>query len=83
MTINRTGRTLLRAARGRLSAPLAILETSSAPNNTQTKSVHLTRQKATKVSQSGFEIEREERIAFKPSPLVPAIPHILGAARRP
>jgi ubiquinone/menaquinone biosynthesis C-methylase UbiE len=30
---------------------------------------------------AGFRVEREERIAFKPSPLAPAIPHIVGVAR--
>jgi ubiquinone/menaquinone biosynthesis C-methylase UbiE len=34
------------------------------------------------IRQAGFQIEREERIAFKPSPMLPAIPHILGAASR-
>ncbi len=30
----------------------------------------------------GFQIDREERIAFKPSPMLPTIPHILGCAIR-
>jgi hypothetical protein len=33
------------------------------------------------IRQAGFTTEREERIVFKPSPVMPAIPHILGAAR--
>ncbi|HYM54439.1 MAG TPA: class I SAM-dependent methyltransferase [Solirubrobacteraceae bacterium] len=44
---------------------------------------HCARDTAAAIGQAGFEIERQERISFKPSPLVPAIPHILGAARRP
>jgi ubiquinone/menaquinone biosynthesis C-methylase UbiE len=44
---------------------------------------HCARDTGAAIGRAGFEIEREERIAFKPSPLVPAIPHILGAARRP
>lgn len=35
------------------------------------------------IGRAGFEIEHEERIAFKPSPLAPVIRHIIGAARRP
>jgi ubiquinone/menaquinone biosynthesis C-methylase UbiE len=41
---------------------------------------HCARDTGAAIRRAGFEIEREERIAFKPSPLVPAIPHILGAA---
>jgi ubiquinone/menaquinone biosynthesis C-methylase UbiE len=44
---------------------------------------HCARDTGAAIERAGFEIEREERIAFKPSPLVPAIPHILGTARRP
>jgi ubiquinone/menaquinone biosynthesis C-methylase UbiE len=44
---------------------------------------HCARDTGAAIGRAGFEIEREERIAFKPSPLVPVIPHILGAARRP
>jgi ubiquinone/menaquinone biosynthesis C-methylase UbiE len=44
---------------------------------------HCARDTGAAIAQAGFEIEREERIAFKPSPLAPVIPHILGAARRP
>jgi SAM-dependent methyltransferase len=44
---------------------------------------HCARDTGAAIQHAGFEIEREERIAFKPSVLVPTIPHILGAARRP
>jgi ubiquinone/menaquinone biosynthesis C-methylase UbiE len=44
---------------------------------------HCARDTGAAIGQAGFEIEREERIAFKPSPLTPVIPHILGTARRP
>jgi hypothetical protein len=43
---------------------------------------HCSRDTATAIERAGFQIERQERIRFKPSPLLPAIPHILGAARR-
>jgi hypothetical protein len=42
---------------------------------------HCARDTDAAIRQAGFEVEREERIAFKPSPLVPTIPHILGIAR--
>ena len=48
LKLNGTGRALLSAAHGRLGATLTILKTSPAPSNTQTKSVHLAQQKATK-----------------------------------
>lgn len=41
---------------------------------------HCARDTGAAIRQAGFEIEREDRIAFKPSPIVPAIPHLLGAA---
>jgi ubiquinone/menaquinone biosynthesis C-methylase UbiE len=44
---------------------------------------HCARDTGAAIQRAGFEIERQEGIAFKPSPLVPAIPHILGTARRP
>ena len=44
---------------------------------------HCARDTGTAIRRAGFQIEHEERIAFKPSPLTPAIPHILGTARRP
>jgi ubiquinone/menaquinone biosynthesis C-methylase UbiE len=43
---------------------------------------HAARNTGQAIRQAGFQIEREERIAFKPSPMLPAIPHILGAASR-
>jgi ubiquinone/menaquinone biosynthesis C-methylase UbiE len=42
---------------------------------------HAARDTGAAISEAGFQIEREERIEFKPSALMPAIPHILGAAR--
>ncbi len=44
---------------------------------------HCARDTRTAILNSGFAIAHEQRIAFKPSPIAPAIPHILGAARRP
>ena len=41
---------------------------------------HLARDTGAVIRQAGFQIEREQRIAFKASPIVPAIPHILGVA---
>jgi ubiquinone/menaquinone biosynthesis C-methylase UbiE len=43
---------------------------------------HCARDTGAALREAGFQVEREERIAFKPSPLMPSIPHILGAARR-
>jgi ubiquinone/menaquinone biosynthesis C-methylase UbiE len=43
---------------------------------------HCGRDTAAAIARAGFAIEREERIAFKLSPLVAPIPHILGSARR-
>lgn len=43
---------------------------------------HAARDTGQTIRAAGFRIEREQRIAFKPSPLLPAIPHILGAASR-
>jgi ubiquinone/menaquinone biosynthesis C-methylase UbiE len=42
---------------------------------------HCARDTGLAIRQAGFTMEREERIVFKPSPVIPAIPHILGAAR--
>ena len=50
LKLNGTGRALLSTAHGRLGATLTILKTFPAPSNTQTKSVHLAQQKATKKS---------------------------------
>lgn len=44
---------------------------------------HAARNTGEAIRHAGFQIEREERIAFKPSSMLPAIPHILGAASRP
>ena len=44
---------------------------------------HMARDTATAIEQAGFEIERIDRFPFSPSPIVPSLPHILGAARRP
>jgi ubiquinone/menaquinone biosynthesis C-methylase UbiE len=44
---------------------------------------HCARDTRTAILNAGFTIDHEERIAFKPSPIAPAIPHILGIARRP
>jgi ubiquinone/menaquinone biosynthesis C-methylase UbiE len=43
---------------------------------------HAARDTGQAIRQAGFEVEREERIAFKPGAMMPAIPHILGTARR-
>jgi hypothetical protein len=48
LALNATGRALLNAAHRHLSATLTILKTSPGPSSTQTKSVHLAQQKATK-----------------------------------
>lgn len=44
---------------------------------------HCARDTAAAIQRTGFLVERQERIAFKPSPMAPAIPHILGTALRP
>ena len=43
---------------------------------------HRARDTRAAILNAGFQIDREERIAFKPSPITPSIPHILGAARQ-
>jgi hypothetical protein len=43
---------------------------------------HCARDTGRAIRDAGFEIEREERVAFKLSSLTSTIPHILGAARR-
>jgi ubiquinone/menaquinone biosynthesis C-methylase UbiE len=43
---------------------------------------HCARDTGAAIRRAGFHIEHEQRIAFRPSPMVPPIPHILGAARR-
>lgn len=42
---------------------------------------HCARDTGGAIRRAGFQIEHEERIAFKSSPIVPSIPHILGTAR--
>jgi hypothetical protein len=44
---------------------------------------HLSRDTRAAIENIGFRIESEERFPFTPGPPVPAIPHILGVARRP
>lgn len=44
---------------------------------------HCSRDTAAAIERAPFQIERQERIRFKASPLLPAIPHILGIARCP
>ena len=43
---------------------------------------HCARDTRAAILDGGFQIDHEERIAFKPSPITPSIPHILGTARR-
>jgi hypothetical protein len=35
------------------------------------------------IEEAGFTLERSDRFQFSPGAPVPALPHILGAARRP
>lgn len=44
---------------------------------------HAARDTAAAIVAAGFAIERQERFAFRPSPLLPGVPHILGVARAP
>jgi SAM-dependent methyltransferase len=44
---------------------------------------HCARNTGAAIREAGFQVEREERIAFKTARIGPAVPHILGAARRP
>ena len=43
---------------------------------------HPARDTAPAIERAGFAIERCERFAFSPNPPMPAVPHILGVARR-
>jgi ubiquinone/menaquinone biosynthesis C-methylase UbiE len=43
---------------------------------------HMSRDTAAEVQRAGFTIERCERFTFSPGAPVPAVPHILGVARR-
>jgi ubiquinone/menaquinone biosynthesis C-methylase UbiE len=44
---------------------------------------HLARDTRGAIEQAGFAIDRCERFAFSPAPLLPPDPHILGVATRP
>jgi SAM-dependent methyltransferase len=44
---------------------------------------HMARDTGRAIADAGFEIETHERFQFTPGPPIPAIPHILGVARRP
>ena len=44
---------------------------------------HPTRDTLAAIETAGFEVERSRRFPYSPSRLIPSIPHILGAARRP
>ena len=44
---------------------------------------HLSRDTEAAIEQAGFEIQASRRFGFSPGPPIPAIPHILGVARRP
>ena len=44
---------------------------------------HPNRDTLAAIKAAGFEVERCDRFGFSPSPMIPSIPHILGAARRP
>ena len=44
---------------------------------------HAARDTGAAIAAAGLAVERQERFAFRPSPLMPAIPHILGVARKP
>jgi SAM-dependent methyltransferase len=44
---------------------------------------HLSRDTGAEIEHAGFAVESCERFTFSPGALVPPIPHILGAARRP
>ena len=43
---------------------------------------HPTRDTLAGIERAGFAVERSRRFPYSPSPVIPAIPHILGAARR-
>lgn len=44
---------------------------------------HMSRDTARVIEQVGFRIETCERFGFSPSKVMPAVPHVLGVARRP
>jgi ubiquinone/menaquinone biosynthesis C-methylase UbiE len=43
---------------------------------------HCARDTSAAIIDAGFTIEHQQRLAFKAGPIAPAIPHILGTARR-
>lgn len=44
---------------------------------------HAARDTGAAIAAAGFAVEHEERFPFRPSPVMPAVPHILGTARNP
>jgi ubiquinone/menaquinone biosynthesis C-methylase UbiE len=44
---------------------------------------HAARDTSAAIAAAGFVVEQQERFPFKPSPLTPAVPHVLGIARNP
>jgi ubiquinone/menaquinone biosynthesis C-methylase UbiE len=44
---------------------------------------HCARDTGAAIREAGFQVQREERLAFKASRIAPAVAHILGVARRP
>lgn len=44
---------------------------------------HASRDTAGEIASAGFAVERCERFAYAPAPVLPAVPHLLGIARRP
>ena len=44
---------------------------------------HAARDTLRAIEQAGFAVERVRRFSFAPVPLLPAVPHVLGAARPP
>lgn len=44
---------------------------------------HPTRETLIEMERAGFAIERSRRFSYSPDRLVPSVPHVLGAARRP
>ena len=44
---------------------------------------HAARDTGAAIAAAGFAVEHEERFPFRPSPVMPVVPHILGTARNP
>ncbi len=44
---------------------------------------HLGRDTTAAIERAGFQVETRERFSYSLAPLLPAVPHILGVARRP